>query len=259
MTLDINALKAKLNKMNKTSSTSDAFWKPTEGKTTIRIVPLKDSPANPFIELYFHYLGNKTYLSPLSNGNRDPIAEFADEIASGGSKEDWSQARPFRAKPRTLVPVIVRGEEDKGVRFWSFGKTVLKQLLEFIADDDIGDITDIKAGRDLVVTYIPQEKSDTSFAKTTVMYKPNQTPISTDPVLVKKFLNEQPKVSEIYTEPTFAELKVALEKYLDPDSAPAATTDSVDTDTTKSGTAAQKKPSTASSVELEEFDTLFDN
>lgn len=126
MALDINALKAKLNKMNKTSSGSDAFWKPTEGKTTIRIVPLKGNPQNPFIELYFHYLGNKTYLSPLSNGNRDPIAEFADEVASGGTKEDWSQARPFRPKPRTLVPVIVRGEEDKGVRFWSFGKTVLK-------------------------------------------------------------------------------------------------------------------------------------
>jgi hypothetical protein len=256
MALDINALKAKLNKMNKTSSGSEAFWKPTEGKTTIRIIPLKDNPQNPFIELYFHYLGNKTYLSPLSNGNRDPIAEFADEVASGGQKEDWAQARPFRPKPRTLVPVIVRGEEEKGVRFWSFGKTVLKQLLEFIADDDIGDITDIKNGRDLVITYVPQEKSDTNFAKTTVMYKPSQTPISTDPALVKKFLNEQPNVKEIYIEPTYAELKIALEKYLDPDAVSAPT---VVAESEESATLTQKKPSSASNVTMSDFDTLFED
>lgn len=259
MPLDMNALKAKLNKMNKTSAGSDAFWKPTEGKTTVRIVPLKGNPDNPFVELYFHYLGNKTYLSPLTNGNRDPIAEFADEIASGGNKEDWAQARPFRPKPRTLVPVIVRGEEDKGVRFWSFGKTVFKQLLEFIADPDIGDITDIKNGRDLVVTYVPQEKSDTNFAKTTVMYKPSQTPLATDSALVKKFLNEQPSVAEIYTEPTFAELKVALEKYLDPESNTAVSkSPSNDSDDdSESVTASAKKPNT--SKVMDQFDELFDN
>jgi hypothetical protein len=152
--------------------------------------------------------------------------------------------------------VIVRGEEDKGVRFWSFGKTVLKQLLEFIADDDIGDITDIKNGRDLVITYVPQEKSDTSFAKTTVMYKPSQTPISTDPTLVKKFLTEQPSVKEIYTEPTFAELKVALEKYLDPEAAQAPP---VVEQSDESVTASQKKPSSASNVNMSDFDTLFED
>jgi hypothetical protein len=256
MGLDIAALKAKLNKMNKASSNSDAFWKPTEGKHTVRIVPLKSNTSNPFIELYFHYLSNKTYLSPLTNGNRDPIAEFADEIAAGGGKDDWMQAKPFRPKPRTLVPVIVRGEEDKGVRFWSFGKTVLKQLIEFITDEDIGDITDTKNGRDIVVTYVPQEKSDTSFAKTTVMYKPSQTPLSSDPALTKKWLTEQPDVNEIYTEPTYAELKVALEKYLDPDAhtdAPAAAEQ-----TPPSVTAEEKKPTTKPTMDLDKFDDLFD-
>jgi hypothetical protein len=259
MALDMNALKAKLNKMNKTGTNTESFWKPTEGKTTVRIVPLKDNPSNPFIELYFHYLGNKTYLSPISNGNRDPIAEFADEIASGGTKEDYAQARPFRPKPRTLVPVIVRGEEDKGVRFWSFGKTVFKQLLEFISDEEIGDITDIKNGRDLVVTYVPQEKSDTSFAKTTVMYKPSQTPLSTDVALAKKFLSEQPNVNEIYTEPTYAELKLALEKYLDPDAtsaSPKASASASEDEDTPSATATTKKPN--KSEVMDQFDELFD-
>jgi hypothetical protein len=117
MTLNIAALKAKLNQFNRQGERSDALWKPTEGKTVVRIVPWKENKENPFIELYFHYLGNKTYLSPTSYGNRDPIMEFADEVASGGTKDDYAQARPFRAKLRTFVPVIVRGEEEKGVRF----------------------------------------------------------------------------------------------------------------------------------------------
>lgn len=178
MSLNIAALKAKLNQFTKQGDRSEALWKPTEGKTVIRIVPWKENRENPFIELFFHYLGNKTYLSPTSNGNRDPIAEFADEVAAGGSKDDWAQSRAFRPKLRTYIPIVVRGEEDKGVRFYSFGKTVYQELLSIISDPDYGDITDIQSGRDVVVEYIPQEKSDTNFAKTMVRPKPNQTPLT---------------------------------------------------------------------------------
>ena len=53
MSLNIAALKAKLNQFTKQGNTSEALWKPTEGKTTVRIVPWKDNRENPFIELYF--------------------------------------------------------------------------------------------------------------------------------------------------------------------------------------------------------------
>ncbi len=100
MALDINALKSKLNSFKRTGGgdRDASIWKPKEGKTVIRIVPWKDNPSNPFIELYFHYLGNKTHLSPLSYGNRDPIAEFADALRSDQSrdpKERYAEARPF--------------------------------------------------------------------------------------------------------------------------------------------------------------------
>ena len=32
-------------------------------------------------------------------------------------------------KLRTFVPVVVRGEEGEGVRFWGFGKTVYQEIL----------------------------------------------------------------------------------------------------------------------------------
>lgn len=263
MSLNINALKAKLNQFTKQGDRSEALWKPTEGKHIIRIVPWKENRENPFIELYFHYLGNKTYLSPTSNGNRDPIMEFAEALAAGGTKDDWAQSRPFRPKLRTFVPVIVRGEESKGVRFMSFGKTVYQELLSIIADPDYGDITDVKNGRDIVVEHVPQEKSDTNFAKTMVRPKPNQTPLVADADTVQKFLTEQPDIRSIFKEPTYEELKVALERYLDPSApaVPVAVNTEVDTTPTK-----VTSPTTAKSVEMkstavkdmiDEFDEVF--
>jgi hypothetical protein len=259
MTLNIAALKAKLNQFNRQGERSDALWKPTEGKTVVRIIPWKENKENPFIELYFHYLGNKTHLSPTSYGNRDPIMEFADELAAEGTKDAYAQARPFRAKLRTFVPVIVRGEEDKGVRFMSFGKTVYQELLSIIADPDYGDITDVKNGRDIVVEYIPQEKSDTNFAKTMVRPKPNQTPASENAEMVQRFLTEQPDIRAIFKEPTYEELKVALERYLDPSSPGIATPAPVKSEPMTSPTAAKsvEKKSTSVKDMIDEFDEVF--
>jgi len=257
MSLNIAALKAKLNQFTKQGDRSEALWKPTEGKTTIRIVPWKENRENPFIEMYFHYLGNKTLLSPTTNGNRDPIMEFAEALASGGTKDDWSQSRPFRPKLRTFIPIVVRGEESKGVRFMSFGKTVYQELLSIIADPDYGDITDVKSGRDIVVEYIPQEKSDTSFAKTMVRPKPNQTPLSPDADTVQRFLTEQPDLKAIFKEPTYEELKLTLERYLDP-SAVSDPTPVVKSEPVTSPTAA-KSQEIKSPVKdmIDEFDEVF--
>jgi hypothetical protein len=259
MALDIKALKSKLNSFKRNGADrSENIWKPTEGKSVIRIVPWKDNPDNPFIELYFHYLGNKSYLSPMSYGNRDPIAEFADALRNDQSrdpKERYAEARPFMPKLRTYVPVIVRGEEDKGVRFYSFGKTVYQELLSYISDPDYGDITDPKTGRDIVVEYIPREKSDTSFSKTSVKVKPSQTPLATDANRAKEWMTEQPDIKEMYTEPTFNELKLALERYLDPNNTvTAASADEAPASVTAT-TAAPKKDVVKNAVDA--FDDLF--
>jgi hypothetical protein len=261
MALDINALKSKLNSFKRTGGgdRDASIWKPKEGKTVIRIVPWKDNPENPFIELYFHYLGNKTHLSPLSYGNRDPIAEFADALRSDQSrdpKERYAEARPFMPKLRTYIPVIVRGEEDKGVRFYSFGKTVYQELLSYISDPDYGDITDPKTGRDIVVEYIPKEKSDTNFAKTSVKVKPSQTPLSSDSAQMKMWMTEQPDIKELYTEPTYNELKVALEKYLDPDNSVLPSTRD---DEPKSVVAETASPKENVKKAVDEFDALFND
>lgn len=259
MALDITALKSKLNSFKRSGGDRDtALWKPKEGKAIVRIVPRKEDPSNPFIELYFHYLGNKTHLSPLSHGNRDPIAEFADALKSDQSrdpKERWAEAKPFMPKLRTYIPVIVRGEEDKGVRLYSFGQTVAKELISYMLDADYGDISDPKTGRDIVVEYTPKEKSDTNFAKTSIKVKPSQTPLSTDESLVTKWMTEQPDIHELYTEPTYNELKVVLERYLDPDN--AVITPAREAEAPKAVTTETAAPKENVKNAVDAFDELF--
>ena len=153
--MDIDAIKSKLATLQSTSNTKDNFWKPEPGKQVVRIVPYKHNKDNPFIELFFHYnLGNnKTYLSPMSFGRPDPVAEFADKLKSTGNKDEWIQGKRLEPKMRTFAPVIVRGKESEGVKFWGFGKTVYQELLGVIADPDYGDISDPETGTDIVLTY----------------------------------------------------------------------------------------------------------
>jgi hypothetical protein len=271
MSLDFNALKAKLNTLSKKNNISESVWRPPEGKTVIRIVPWVNNPTNPFTELYFHYIGNKTYLSPMSFGRRDPIAEFADKLVDDArphgreaEKEAWKQSRQFVPKPRTYVPIIVRGEEAKGVRFFSFGSTVFLELLSYINDPDYGDIVDADTGRDITIEYTPQGKSEAAkkFAKTDIKIKPNQTPLVPDPVLKEKLLKEQPDLFALYKESTYDELIGVLERYLNPESAPPmAKGDSAvfSVSTNELGVKTEISESAVVKNALDDFDKLFDN
>ena len=117
---------------------------------------------------------------------------------------------------RTFAPVVVRGQEKDGVKFWGFGKTVYQELLGFIADPDYGDIADAINGRDIVVERQTPAEAGNQYGKTTIRVKPNQSPITEDSKLLEDIFNSQVNLTEIYNEPTYDELKDALENYLNP-------------------------------------------
>jgi hypothetical protein len=217
MALDINAIRGRLNKLQNTQRKSDNLWKPTPGKHTVRIAPYQFDKDNPFIELYFHYnINNKTYLSPQSFGRPDPIVEFADKLKRMGDKEDWKAAKAMEPKLRTFVPVIVRGEEGEGIRFWGFGKTVYQEILGYIADPDYGDITDPTSGRDLTIEYKSADEAGTSYPTTTIRVKPSTSPITADESKVQGLLEGQTEITDLYSELSYDELKSVLEGWLNP-------------------------------------------
>ena len=216
--MDINSIRKRLNQLQTTNNRTSNLWKPQPGKQVIRVLPYKHNKDNPFIELFFHFgLNNKTYLSPITFGRPDPIEEFAQKLKTSGNREEYQMARKLEAKMRTFAPVIVRGEETQGVRFWGFGKTVYQELLSVIADPDYGDITDAVSGRDISVEFITAEESGASFPKTTIRVKPNQTPITEDKAQLEGILDNQKDITELYQELSYEELTDVLNQWLNPE------------------------------------------
>ena len=191
MAIDLDAIRKKLNNLQSQTGKQNNLWKPEPGKQTIRIVPYQYDKDNPFRELFFHYnLGKKIYLSPVTFGKADPVVEFCEKLKATGNKEDWQMARKMEPKMRTYVPIIVRGQESEGVKFWGFCKQVYQELLSFISDPDYGDITDLSSGRDIAVEFTPSEGQG-SFPKTSIRVKPNQTPATEDKNIAEKIVNDQ--------------------------------------------------------------------
>lgn len=261
MALDINKIKNRLNALNQTNTKSNLLWKPTPGKQVVRIVPYKYEPSNPFIELKFHYgLNGKTFLSPDTFHRADPIVEFADKLKSTGDKEDWKAGRNMEPKMRTYVPIIVRGEEEQGVRFWGFGKSVYEELMTIIADPDYGDITDLTNGYDINVEFKTAEEVNKSFPETSIRPRPKSGPAFDSKIKnAKSLLENQTNILDLFTEPSYEELKLELEKWLAPSDGDQASDTTVteynavaeDTDGEQDGAA-----KTSSDVSAE-FDKMF--
>ena len=215
--MDINSIRKRLNQLQTTNNRTSNLWKPQPGKQVIRVLPYKHNKDNPFIELFFHFgLNNKTYLSPITYGRPDPIEEFAQKLKTSGNREEYQMARKLEAKMRTFAPVIVRGEETQGVRFWGFGKTVYQELLSVIADPDYGDITDPVSGRDVAVEFKTAEETGKSFPSTSIRVKPNQTPIIEDKAKLEALLDNQKNIAELYQELSYEELTGVLNEWLNP-------------------------------------------
>ena len=225
MSLDLEAIRRKLKQLQEgnkgQAKVSDYVWKPPVGQSTIRIVPYAYNQSNPFQELYFHYeVGKRTMISPRSFNRPDPIVEFSDRLKQTGDKEDWKLGKKLEPKFRVMVPVIVRGEEDKGVRFWAFGTKIYTELLGYISDEDYGDITDLTNGRDLTIEHIPAA-AEGGFPEVKIRVKPNKTAATNDPEIARMIVQEQKQITEVYNELSYDDMKAALEKWLNPTPEPA--------------------------------------
>tara|TARA_A100001201_G_C4043281_1_gene187392 strand:+ start:174 stop:935 length:762 start_codon:yes stop_codon:yes gene_type:complete len=253
--MDLNAIRKRLGQLQTTNNRTSSLWKPQPGKTQIRIVPYEFNKDNPFIELFFHYnLNNRSYLSPISFGRPDPIEEFAQKLRASGNKEDYQLSRKLEAKMRTFAPVIVRGEEKQGVKFWGFGKTVYQELLSIIADPDYGDITDPVNGRDVVVEFLSAEETGASFPKTNIRVKPNQTPISDEPEVLE-LVKQQQDIREIYQEQSYDDLTEILNEWLNPDESESSSEESEENTVSTSQLSETSKVSNTADA----FDDLFNS
>jgi len=222
MAIDVNALKQRLaalqNPKGAKGDQPKTLWRAAVGKHSVRILPSVFDKTNPFKEIFIYYgINNKTMMAPSCYGEKDPIAEFTQKLRKTSVKEDWQAARKMEPKMRVMVPVIVRGEEDKGVMLWEFGKQVFMELLAIMEDEDVGDYTDPISGRDITIETTSPEQNGTNYNQSKVRVRGKVTPLSEKEADVKKWLTEQPNPLETYRHYSYDEMKAALQAHLNPE------------------------------------------
>lgn len=230
---ELEALQKKTKKYEKVDR-SKVFWKPKVGKSTIRIVPSKEDPNNPFKKVFVHYGIHKFPMMALTNyGDKDPIVEFAQQLKKNNVKEDWQLARKIEPKMRVFAQVIVRGEEDQGVRLWEFGKEIYTELLSIGDDEDYGDYTSITNGRDLTIETIGKEVTG-NYNKSSIRVKPKTSALSEDSALVEKWLSDQKDILNLYPKQSYADMMAILQGFLTPESNEDASTEEAESEESES-------------------------
>lgn len=225
---NLDALRKKLAKITRTGPVSRATWKPPEGDSVIRIVPIKSNLADLLVELRFYYLPSKVVFSPRNVGKHDPIFDFGMKLREGGnlSKDEWNATKKFFPATRTYLPVIVRGKEAEGVKWWGFGMEALKQIKGIIDDSDYGDIFDIENGYDLRINYTPKEKSAKKIPEVVVKPRKDSSPLTTNPEQFETWTANVPDLIGEWEVPSDEEMAQILEQLVDSTTTSAWDTDS---------------------------------
>ena len=220
--MNLDEIKKKLNQFQKQPKQSNEeqkqlMWKPTVGKQTIRIVPSKFNEDSPFTEMFFYYnIGEKKMMPSLKIwGQKDPISEFVKELRKGNDKEGWRLAKSLEPKIRIFAPIIVRGEEDKGVRLWQFGKKTYEMFLQMAMDEEVGDYSDVNQGRDIKLNTVGPESTGTMYNETTISPSMKNSSLSDDAALVKEWLDNQPNVKEMFKPFEYDVMKDELRKHIE--------------------------------------------
>jgi len=273
--MDINAIKQRLSSLQSSGAKKEKvdyskyYWKPkAEGKYQIRVVPSVLNKSNPFQEVFVHYGFSKFPIYALTNwGEKDPIVEFAKSLRTTSEKENWQLAKKLDPKMRVFAPVVVRGEEEKGVRLWEFGKEIYMQLLGIAEDEDYGDFTDISEGRDFTVDVVTGDIGGRQGLKSSIRVKPKTSPLGSNKETIKMWLTEQPNVLELQRKTAFDDLKTILANFLNPEEEETVAV-VIDEDEDPIIAKAQEEPKTNYSLKAapvakvskaDKFDALFDD
>ena len=214
------------------------YWKPEAPKKNesveyvVRLVPTHNE--DPLRQYWIHYnMGVPGFLSPYKNFNEkeDPIqpiikdlwndyhevkksTDISEDERTAALTELKAELKKFSPVDRYYGLVVVRGEEEKGARIWSFSKTVYEEILNIFMDPECGEINDPETGYDLKVTISNNGKS---YSETKVKEAKKPSKLSQDKVLSKKIMDSRPNLDDEICRngrKTIGEVENILEKFM---------------------------------------------
>jgi len=217
MGINIDRVRQRLTDLNNKGGGQSNFWKPKDGETVIRIVPTPD--GDPFRDYWFHYNVGETppFLSPKKNfGEDDALYSFVRELFDEGTDESVKMAKSLMPRQRFFSPVLVRGEENLGVRMWGFGKMAYEELLNLVLNPEYGDITDAETGTDLVIKY--GKPAGAQFPQTTITPRRRSSPLCDEgPERCRELLDSVPEFSTLFERKTPEDVEKILDEFLSGD------------------------------------------
>ena len=172
---DQSKLQQKLDELG-----TGTFFKPKEGKNTVRILPPWSDSGLWYKEATMHYglanLEGKERAQPCLKmfGNACPVCEARMELEKG-TQEDKKAAD--RIRPRTKYYTnILEGKSGK-VMIWGFTPKTLGILLSYCSDPDYGDISHPEEGFDVVIERQGTTRTDTKYQ---IRLRPKATAIEVE-------------------------------------------------------------------------------
>lgn len=159
-------------KREESTGTRLQFWKPVlkDGESTstyqVRFLPYRDKNGQPLQEIAFYtsqlLIGsNYRQVAPVQFELDDPIYEKLTELSSTRQEPDvFKVMQQLRPKESFFAPIIVRGEEDKGVQIWELKFSIVKSLYSILGHPDYSDedLFHPEEGRDFMVSVVATDK-----------------------------------------------------------------------------------------------------
>lgn len=229
MAYNLEALKSKLaafNGENKKGGEKSKlqFWKPEVGEVDVRFLPYKDSNEQPFQEVTYYdnkQLSERRMVVPSQFGCEDPVQELITELKKDRSKEAWKMVKALSAKTRYYAPVLVRGQEEKGVQIWEFSQTICKDIYSILVHQDYREenLMDPHNGYDFTVaaTVVPG-KTFNGYPVKEIKLTPRRkaTKIAKTQAEIDKIVKAIPNLEEHFKGQVrpYEEVKTALEGFL---------------------------------------------
>jgi hypothetical protein len=278
---NIDDIKKKINqlsgvrgsKLNNEEKQKLQWFKPTLGQHSVRFLPYRHSDNNqPFAEISYYdnaLLTQNRLVAPLQFGQEDPIFEALAQLKTDTSKEAWMVWRNLTTKPRYYAPILVRGEEAKGVQIWELSPKLANKVFQVLANPDYEgeDLFDPNTGFDFLVNVTPTDKTFKNNPVKEIEFSPRRksTPLATTDAEIEKLLAAVPNLHAYFKAqvPSVETLSNALENFLagngaeEAEAKPTSSDEDIDFSDSKQSNAFKPKATKKAKTAIDEaFDEL---